>query len=111
MKRYISVAAWIALSMLTNAPAFAATDAPADPAPVDAQQGQGGQTATGIAQTPSAAVTWQAKELARYANQKRAAERRQLELSKGDAPPTAPATTTVTARKRSSTKRIGRTNR
>ncbi len=99
MKRYISVAAWIALSMLTNTPSFAATDAPADP---------GGQTATGVAQTPSAAITWQAKELARYANQKRAAERRQLELSKGDTPPTAPVTTTVTARKRSSAKRIGR---
>lgn len=110
MKRYLSVAAWIALSVLTIDPSFAASDAPAGTPPVAGQQAQAVPTDTGIAKTPVSAANWQAREMARYANQKRAAERRQLELSKGDAPPTTPADTTVAKKKRSGGKRVGKRN-
>lgn len=110
MKRYISVAGWIALSMLTIDVSFAAANSAADASSVGGQPGQEAQANTGIAQTPAAAIAWQAKEMARHANQKRAEERRQLELSKGEGAPPPQTATPTTTKKRSTTtkKRTGK---
>lgn len=110
MKRYIPVAAWIALSMLTFGPSFATADSPAAPPAGNGQQGQEAQTNTGVAQTPASVLSWQQREMARYANQKRAEERRQQELSKAAAPQLPPdeAATTNSQKSDSGKKRQGK---
>lgn len=55
-------------------------------APADQQQVvEGGATGTQTPITPQAALTWQAQEQARFENQRRAAEMRQMEMNRANA--------------------------